>query len=285
MAVVDRLDQELSGLDQLELSLPKPPSRAHRIWSAVWPKLAAIVIGLGLWQIVVWSGWKPSYLFPSPATVIHHLWEDRHAVISGILTTLRQAVLYFALALATGTLIGIAITRVNAVRVAVTPLVTGLQSMPSVAWVPIAILLFGIKPEAVLFVTLAGSIPAVIVGTVAAIDTIPPILLQAGDVLGARGVRRYVYVVLPAALPAYIAGVRQAWAFAWRSLMAGELIVPGHGSTSLGQLLSNYQDQSLAADVLAVMMAILAVGLLMDAVVFSRIERIVLERRGLRVAR
>ena len=85
----------------------------------MWPKLAAIVIGLGLWQIVVWSGWKPSYLFPSPATVIHHLWEDRHAVISGILTTLRQAVLYFALALATGTLIGIAITRLNAVRVAV----------------------------------------------------------------------------------------------------------------------------------------------------------------------
>ena len=134
---------------------------------------------------------------------------------------------------------------------------------------PIAILLFGIKPEAVLFVTLAGSIPAVIVGTVAAIDTIPPILLQAGDVLGARGDKWYVYVVLPAALPAYIAGVRQAWAFAWRSLMAGRADRAGHGSTSLGQLLSNYQDQSLAADVLAVMMAILAIGLLMDAVVFS----------------
>jgi NitT/TauT family transport system permease protein len=235
-----------------------------------------------LWQIAVWSGWKPPYLFPGPATVFHHLWQDRHAVLSGIGTTLRQAVEYFAVALAAGTVIAIAVSRVDAVRVAMMPLVTGLQSMPSVAWVPIAILLFGIRPEAVLFVTLAGSIPAVIVGTVAAIDTIPPILLQAGQVLGARGIKRYRYVVLPAALPAYIAGVRQAWAFAWRSLMAGELIVPAHGSTSLGQLLSAYQDQSLAADVLAVMLAILAVGLLMDAVVFSRIERIVLERRGLR---
>jgi NitT/TauT family transport system permease protein len=285
MAVVDRFDEELAGLDQLELSLPKPPSRAHRIWSGVWPKLAALGIGLGLWQLIVWSGWKPDYLFPGPATVIHHLWQDRHAVISGILTTLRQAVEYFALALISGTLIAILISRVEAIRVAVSPLVTGLQSMPSVAWVPIAILLFGIRPEAILFVTLAGSIPAVIVGTVAAIDTIPPILLQAGEVLGARGINRYRYVVLPAALPAYVAGMRQAWAFAWRSLMAGELIVPAHGSTSLGQLLSAYQDQSLAADVLAVMLAVLAVGLLMDSVVFSRLERVVLVRRGLRRAR
>jgi NitT/TauT family transport system permease protein len=247
--------------------------------------LAAIAIGLGLWQIVVWSGWKPTYLLPGPATVFHHMWQDRHELLSGTATTLRQAVEYFAVAVATGTLLAIAISRVRAVRTAVFPLVTGLQAMPSVAWVPIAILLFGIKSEAILFVTLAGSIPAMIVGTVAAIDTIPPILLQAGEVLGARGVDRYRHIVLPAALPGYIAGMRQAWAFAWRSLMAGELIVPAHGSNSLGQLLSAYQDQSLAADVLGVMVAILAVGLLIDTVVFSRVERVVLERRGLLTAR
>ena len=281
MAVVDRLDLELEGLDQLELQLPRVPSRAHRIWSATWPKLAAIAIGLGLWQLVVWSGWKPTYLLPGPATVFHHLWEDRHAVLSGVATTLRRAVEYYTIALVIGTLLAIAITRIRAVRVAVTPLVTGLQTMPSVAWVPLAILLFGIKPEAILFVTLAGSIPAVIMGTVAAIDAVPPTLLQAGQMLGARGINRYRYVVLPAALPGYVAGMRQAWAFAWRSLMAGELIVPAKGSNSLGQLLSAYQDQSLAADVLAIMVAILVVGLFMDVAVFSRLERTVLERRGL----
>jgi len=285
MAAVDRLDRELEGLDHLELSLPRAPSRPARIWSATWPKLAAAAIGLALWQLVVSSGWKPTYLLPGPATVFHHVWEDRHPVLSGTGTTLRQAVEYYLSALVIGTLIAIAITRVRAVRTAVSPLVTGLQTMPSVAWVPIAILLFGIKPEAVLFVTLAGSIPAVIVGTVAAIDAIPPILLQAGHMLGARGVDRYRHVVLPAALPGYVAGMRQAWAFAWRSLMAGELIVGVPGTTSLGQLLSAYQDQSLAADVLAIMVAILAVGLLMDTVVFSRLERIVLERRGLLAAR
>jgi NitT/TauT family transport system permease protein len=285
MVAVDRLDRELAGLDQLELSLPRAPSRARRLWSSTWPKLTAIVIGLALWQLVVWSGWKPTYLLPGPFTVFHHLWEDRHPVWSGAGTTLRRAVEYYLAALIIGTLVAIAITRIRAVRVAVTPLVTGLQTMPSVAWVPIAILLFGIKPEAILFVTLAGSIPAVIMGTVAAIDAVPPSLLQAGHMLGARGINRYRHVVLPAALPGYVAGMRQAWAFAWRSLMAGELIVPAKGSNSLGQLLNAYQDQSLAADVLAIMVAILVVGLLMDTVVFSRLEHTVLERRGLLASR
>jgi NitT/TauT family transport system permease protein len=281
MAVVDRLDRELEGLDQLELSLPRTPSRPRRVWAATWPKVAAIAIGLGLWQVVFWSGWKPAFLLPAPATVFHHVWEDRHPVLSGTGTTLRRAVEYYLAALALGTLVAIGISRVRAVRTAVTPLVTGLQTMPSVAWVPIAILLFGTRPEAILFVTLAGSIPAVIVGSVAAIDAVPPALLRAGQMLGARGVDRYRHVILPAALPGYVAGMRQAWAFAWRSLMAGELIVPAHGSSSLGQLLNAYQDQSLAADVLAIMVAILVVGLLMDSLVFSRLERTVLERRGL----
>jgi NitT/TauT family transport system permease protein len=281
MAAVDRLDRELEGLDRLELQLPRGPSVGRRIWAATWPKVTAVAIGLALWQLTVWSGWKPTYLLPGPATVFHHLWIDRHPVLSGAGTTLRRAAEYYLAALAVGTILAIAITRVKAVRIAVTPLVTGLQTMPSVAWVPIAILLFGIKPEAILFVTLAGSIPAVIIGAVAAIDAVPPTLLQAGHMLGARGIDRYRHVVLPAALPGYVAGMRQAWAFAWRSLMAGELIVPGHGSTALGQLLSAYQDQSLAADVLAIMVAILAVGLLMDVVVFSRLERTVLQRRGL----
>jgi NitT/TauT family transport system permease protein len=281
MAAVDRLDQELEGLDRLELELPRSRSRGRRVWSSVWPKLAAAGIGIGLWQLVVWSGWKPTYLLPSPFTVFHTMWNDRHALFSALGTTTRRAIEYYAAALVIGTIIAIALTRVKAVRTALSPLVTGLQSMPSVAWVPMAILLFGTKPEAILFVTLAGSIPAVIIGTMAAIDAVPPVLLQAGHILGARGINRYRHVVLPAALPGYTAGMRQGWAFAWRSLMAGELIVAARGSSSLGQLLSAYQDQSLAADVFGVMIAILLVGLFMDVVVFSRIERTVLERRGL----
>ena len=280
----DVLQRQLAGLDALELPVNPRRSRAGRTWAAVWPKIAAAAIGLLVWQITVWAGWKPTYLLPGPSTVFHHLWADHHAVSSGVLTTLRRAVEYYATALIIGTVVAWGITRLRAVRDTVVPLATGLQSMPSVAWVPIAILLFGVKPEAILFVTIAGSVPAVIIGTVAAIDTVPPVLLQAGDVMGAKGLNRFRYVVFPAALPGYVAGMRQAWAFAWRSLMAGELIVAAHGTQSLGQLLSAYQDQSLAADVLAVMLAILAVGLLMDGLVFSRLEKAVLVRRGLRGA-
>jgi len=276
-----RLDDRILGLDALDLPGFRRTSKWHRAWQAAWPKLAAVVLGLAVWQLIVSSGWKPTYLLPGPATVFRHVWDDRHALSSGLLTTLRRAVEYYALALLAGTAIAVFASRARALREAIVPLSTGLQSMPSVAWVPIAILLFGVKAQAILFVTLAGSIPAVVLGTVSALDSVPPILVRAGDVLGAKGMAMYRHVLLPAALPGYLSGTRQAWAFAWRSLMAGELIVSAKGTTSLGQLLSAYQDQSLAADVLAVMLAILAVGLLMDGLVFSRLEQLALRRRGL----
>lgn len=278
----DVLQRQLAGLDALELPVSSKPSTARRTWTAAWPKIAAAAIGLLGWQLVVWAGWKPTYLLPGPFTVLQHLWTDRHPVSSGAATTLRRAVGFYSAAVIIGTVIAWAATRLRPVRDTLVPLATGLQSMPSVAWVPIAILLFGVKTQAILFVTIAGSTPSVIIGTVTAINAVPPILLQVGDVLGAKGLTRFRYIIFPAALPGYVAGMRQAWAFAWRSLMAGELIVAAHGTQSLGQLLSAYQDQSLASDVLAVMLAILAVGLLMDGLVFSRLERTVLVRRGLR---
>ena len=275
------LDQRLLDLDELDLFGAGGATRLRRTWRAVWPKLAAIAVGLAIWQLVASSGWKPSYLLPGPRTVFRHVWDDRHPLGSGLLTTLGRAVEFYALALGAGTLVAMLATRARAARQALVPLATGLQSMPSVAWVPIAILLFGVRSSAILFVTLAGSIPAVVLGTVAAIDSVPRILVRAGDALGAKGFALYRHVLLPAALPGYLSGARQAWAFAWRSLMAGELIVSAKGASSLGQLLGAYQDQSLAADVLAVMIAILAVGLLMDGLVFSRLEQLTLRRRGL----
>lgn len=287
MAVVEpvepgsRLDEQILGLDALDLPGFGGTSKWRKAWHAAWPKLAALVLGLAVWQLIVSSGWKPTYLLPGPATVFRHVWDDRHALFSGLLTTLQRAVEYYALALLVGTAIAVFASRARALREAIVPLATGLQSMPSVAWVPIAILLFGVRSQAILFVTLAGSIPAVVLGTVSALDSVPPILIRAGDALGAKGMAMYRHVLLPAALPGYLSGARQAWAFAWRSLMAGELIVTAKGTTSLGQLLGAYQDQSLAADVLAVMLAILAVGLLMDGLVFSRLEQLALRRRGL----
>jgi NitT/TauT family transport system permease protein len=157
-----------------------------------------------------------------------------------------------------------------------------MQTMPSVAWVPFAVIVFGVgNVRAILFVAVLGTAPAIAIGTISGIDAVPPTLLRAGTILGATGIDRYRHVVLPASLPGYVAGMKQGWAFLWRSLMAGELIANVPGTHSLGQLLSAYEDQSQQADVIATMIAILIIGLVMDTLVFSRLERAVLARRGL----
>ncbi len=276
------LDREVHGLDELGLKLPDPPSKSRRIWRGAWPKVAAALIVLVAWQLVVWSGWKPSYILPGPVTALSTLWDQRAVIVPGALTTLRRGVEYYLIALVIGTLLATLITRSRTLRTAVNPLITGLQTMPSVAWVPFAIIVFGSgTARPIMFVALLGTIPAITIGTISGIDVVPPTLLRAGTILGATGVSRYRHVVLPAALPGYVAGMKQGWAFLWRSLMAGELITQVAGSHSLGQLLSSDQDNSFYAGVMATMITILVIGLVMDTVVFSRLERFVLARRGL----
>ncbi|MDQ2754171.1 MAG: ABC transporter permease, partial [Actinomycetota bacterium] len=240
----DLLSQELSGLDHLTLAVPPAPSRGRRAWEGAWPKVAALVLALAIWQLLVWSGWKPTFVFPGPGAVFGALWRDRSAVVSGAVITLRRAVFYYLLALLTGTVVALGITRLQVLRRAVSPLLAGLQTMPSVAWVPFAILIFGLSSRAILFVTILGAAPAITVGTLSGIDAIPPALLRVGEVLGAKGFGRYRHVIAPAALPGYVTGMKQGWAFAWRSLLAGELITRVKGNPSLGQLLSSYRNQS-----------------------------------------
>lgn len=220
----------LAGLDRLDTALPARPSAGRRVWAGVWPKVAAVAIAVAAWQVTVWSGWRPPSLLPGPFTVFRAMATDRSVLLSGSLTTLTRAIEGYLIAMVIGTLVAIAITRVRGIRTAVNPLMTGLQTMPSVAWVPLAILLFGLSPQAVLFVTVIGSAPAFAIGAIAGIDAVPPALHRAGTMLGARGWRRYYHIVLPGALPGYVTGMKQGWAFAWRSVMAAELIdqVTGH---------------------------------------------------------
>lgn len=173
--VDDDLGQELAGLDHLELTLPSRPSLAHRLWTALWPKATAMVIALGVWQIVVWSGWRPSYVLPGPAKVLSALGDDRHVVGSGALTTLRHVVTFYLVALVIGTVVAVLITRWHTLRAAVSPLLTGLQTMPSVARVPFAILAFGLSTDAIAFVTILGSAPAIAIGAISGIvPCLPP---------------------------------------------------------------------------------------------------------------
>jgi NitT/TauT family transport system permease protein len=277
----DLLDRELAGLDHLETVLPPRPSRAARIWAAAWPKLLAVALALIVWQLVVWSGWKPEYVLPGPRKVWDSFVENFSTNMDAAWTTLQRGFKGFAFALVIGTIVGALVARNRVLRSAVGSLITGLQTMPSVAWFPLAILLFQLGEGAIFFVVVLGAAPSIANGLISGIDHIQPILLRAGTVLGARRWKLFRHVILPAALPSFVAGLKQGWAFAWRSLLAGELIVLIPGQFSLGQQLDANRQLSDSAGVIAVMIVILIIGILVDALVFGTAERAIRRRYGL----
>jgi NitT/TauT family transport system permease protein len=275
------LNRELAGLDHLETVLPPRPSRAARIWAAAWPKLLAVALALIVWQLVVWSGWKPEYVLPGPRKVWDSFVENFSTNMDAAWTTLQRGFKGFAFALVIGTIVGALVARNRVLRSAVGSLITGLQTMPSVAWFPLAILLFQLGEGAIFFVVVLGAAPSIANGLISGIDHIQPILLRAGTVLGARRWKLFRHVILPAALPSFVAGLKQGWAFAWRSLLAGELIVLIPGQFSLGQQLDANRQLSDSAGVIAVMIVILIIGILVDALVFGTAERAIRRRYGL----
>ena len=258
-------------------------SRIRRTWAAVWPKLAAFGLGIAAWQLLVWSGWRPDYVLPGPGPVLRRLLEDLGSgeLVRAAGVTLQRAVAGYAIALVIGTALGLAVARTRVLRAAVGSLITGLQSMPSVAWFPLAILLFKLSEPAILFVVVLGAAPAIANGLISGIDQIPPLLLRAGRVLDARGMALYRHVILPAALPGFVAGLKQGWAFAWRSLMAGELLVIIANRPSIGVRLHFARELSDAEGLLASMIVVLALGIAVDSFIFGWLERTIREQRGL----
>jgi NitT/TauT family transport system permease protein len=277
------LDDQISGLDALEAAAPQGRSRAGALWSAAWPKLAAIVLFFALWSLVDILDIKPDYVLPGPKPVLDVLWDRivDGTLLKSVIITMRRAAIGFGMALAIGTVLGIAVAQVRILRAAVGSLITGLLTMPSIAWFPFAILLFKLSEGAILFVIVIGGAPAVANGIISGIDHIPPILLRAGRVLGARGIDRYRFVVLPAALPGFISGLKQGWAFAWRSLLAGEIIVIIGNKVSLGQQLQFDREFADAPGLLATMLVILAIGIILDSQVFGRLDHLIRKRWGL----
>jgi NitT/TauT family transport system permease protein len=198
---------------------------------------------------------------------------------------MRRAAIGFAVSLVIGGLVGIAVTRVRVLRVGIGSMITGLQTMPSVAWFPLALLLFKLSESAILFVVVLGAAPSIANGIISGIDNVPPHLVRVGRSIGAKGVALYRDVILPAALPSVIAGLKQGWAFSWRSLMAGELLAIIPGKQSVGTRMQFAREFSDADGLIATMILILVIGIIVDAVFFSTVERWVLRRRGLLVER
>ncbi len=250
---------------------------------AALPKAIAIAIMLGLWELVARSGWRPDYVLPGPGPVLAQLWSDTVSgeVFAAVGITMRRVAVGYAMAIVIGSALGLLLARVRWLRLAIGSLLTGLQTMPSVAWFPLAILLFQLSESAIIFVVVLGAAPSITTGLLSSFDHVPPLLVRAGRVLGARGFGLYRHVVLPAALPGFVGGLKQGWAFAWRSLMAGELLVIVGAKASLGVRLQFAREFSDAVGLLSWMIVILVIGVFVDLVVFGRIEAGLRRRRGL----
>jgi NitT/TauT family transport system permease protein len=276
-------DEELTGIDALDMPLRPAPDRLARSWAALWPKLAALTLFIAAWQAVVWSGWKPEYVLPPPGPVFTRLAEDiaNGSLATAAAITLRRAALGYSIALVIGVSLGIIVARSRYLRSATGSLITGIQTMPSIAWFPLAILLFKLSEQAILFVIVLGAAPAIANGLIHGIDHIPPLLLRAGRVLGARGIAAYRHVILPAAMPGFVGGLKQGWAFAWRSLMAGELLVIIANRPSIGVRLQFARELSDARGLIAAMLVVLMIGIIVDIALFGRLEQLVRKRWGL----
>jgi NitT/TauT family transport system permease protein len=273
---------ELSVLDKLETT-PRPARRFPlQVWRGAWPRLAAVAIALALWQAVVLSGWRPDYLLPGPVPVLRRLAADlTQPVFYGAMAiTLERALWGFGLAIALGSVVGAVVARNRVLRAAIGSLITGLQSMPSIAWFPLAILLFGLTEGAIGFVVLLGAAPAIANGLISGFDQIPPLLIRSGRAMGASRFQLFRHVLLPASLPAFIGGLKQGWAFAWRSLMAGELLVIISNHPSLGVRLQLARETADAEGLLAAMVVVLVIGMAVE-ILFSSVDGTVRRRRGL----
>jgi sulfonate transport system permease protein len=268
---------ELSGLDALETAVRRgAPSRGARLWAGTWPKLLAIAIFLAFWQIVVWTKWRPDYILPGPVPVFRQLGHDVATLDlwRAVGTTMQRGVFGFALATAVGLALGLAVARSRILRSAIGSMITALQTMPSIAWFPLAILLFQLTESAIVFVIVLGAAPSIANGVIAGVDYVPPLLLRVGRNVGARGIALYRHVIAPAALPWIVAGLKQGWAFAWRSLMAGELLVIIADKPSLGVRLQFAREFARASDMIATMIVILVIGLLVDLAFTSADRRL-----------
>ena len=277
-------EEKLAWLEAQEVAQPDE-QRSRRLavkaWNALWPKLLAIAIVLGVWELIHVSGWK-KLIFPAPGPTLANLWDQLQTaeLWHAIATTCERAVIGFGLAVVIGAVIGALVSRIPPLRAAVGSLITGLQTMPSIAWFPFAIILFGISTTTIMFVIILGAAPSIANGLIAGVDYTPPLLLRAGKIMGLRRIALYRHLILPASLPAFVAGLKQGWAFAWRSLIAGELLVTIANQPSIGVLLSTYQSQADMESATAIIIVILILGIIVD-MLFGLADRTIRRRWGL----
>ena len=255
-------------------------SAKSSIWDGIWKQALFLIALLTILETGSRLGLWSATLLPPPSVIGRVLWDmvgDRTLPVS-LTHSLQLMLVGYVSATLIGVPLGVMIHQVPWLRSTLGAALLGLQTLPSVCWVPIALLWFGAGAEAVLFVVLGNSVFSIATATAGALAQVPPLMVQAGQTLGARGWRLILWVQLPSALPEIAAGMRIGWTFAWRALMAGELLSPSRG---LGRLLQQGRERGDIAEILATMLVIIAVGLLVELAVFSRVDRHLRSKWGL----
>jgi NitT/TauT family transport system permease protein len=237
---------------------------------------------VGLWKVATTiGGWSP-VLLPPPESVAEYLWGALNdgSLIEASMVTLKRLLIGYAIGVIIGLPLGLLISTSDYLQDTVGALALGLQTLPSVCWIPLALLWFGQTEGAMLFVVIMGTVGSVVIATSTGARSIPPIYARVARTMGSEGLDKWTRVILPASLPFLVTGMKQGWAFAWRSLMAAEIYVTILTGFGLGHLLHYGRELSAMDQVIGIMLVIIVIGLVTDKSLFAPWERFMHRRWG-----
>ncbi len=241
-----------------------------------------ISVFIGIWQLVYIIGIWPKISLPSPLMVAEAFYDlfQNNTLLTGIGMTMYRLAIGFIISIAIGMAVGLAMVKFAGFGKTMGSFAVGLQSFPSIAWVPFAILLIGLNDLGILFVVIMSSIFSVMMSTYSGIRNIPTIYIRAAKNMGAKGLHLFRHLMIPAATPALITGIKQAWSFAWHALIGAEILMAA--SIGIGHILLIGREFQSMSQIIASMITIFALGMIFDRVIFMKIEDKVRERWGLK---
>ncbi len=232
-----------------------------------------------LWHFLVVLKLWPEYLFPSPLKVLKALIEgfSNRTFIISILVSLRRILIGFGISILLGAFFGVTMSRIKIFNDTFGKLIMGIHTLPSICWFPLAIIWFGLTEKTIVFIAVMGSFFSITISVYSGISNIPSIYLQTARNMGAQKTKMLWWVLIPAASPSLIVGLKQGWSFAWRSLMAGELLFVSLG---LGYLLMVGRELNDMSQMISAILLIMIISILVDKFIFGIIESKIRKRWG-----